>query len=106
MMVIKRMNPMSVGKIYAVLGAIMGVLVGLMFFAFSQATSSLYSGSSAYGGSKVPQGLLAGLGAFAIIVAPIVYGIGGFIGGVIGAAIYNVVAKWVGGIELDLEQKS
>jgi hypothetical protein len=27
----------------------------------------------------------------------------GFIGGVIGAAVYNLVARWIGGIELEVE---
>ena len=36
------------------------------------------------------------------IVFPIMYAVLGFIFGVIGAAIYNLVAGWTGGIEFTL----
>lgn len=41
----------------------------------------------------------AGLGFFFIIFIPVMYAIFGFIGGVIMGFVYNVVAKWTGGIE-------
>ena len=31
------------------------------------------------------------------------YGLMGVVGGAIGAALYNLVAGWVGGIEVELE---
>ena len=34
---------------------------------------------------------------------PLIYGAMGFVGGAIGALIYNLFAKWVGGIELEME---
>ena len=37
------------------------------------------------------------------ILMPVIYGVMGFIGGVIGAAVYNLVARWIGGIELEVE---
>lgn len=40
--------------------------------------------------------------AFAIF-APIFYGVLGFIFGAIGAFLYNLMAKWMGGIEVRLE---
>jgi hypothetical protein len=36
---------------------------------------------------------------FLVILIPLLYSALGFIGGVIAAAVYNVVAKWTGGIE-------
>ena len=38
-----------------------------------------------------------------VIVMPLVYIVVGFIGGIIGAFIYNIVAGWIGGIEIDYE---
>jgi len=35
---------------------------------------------------------------------PITFAIPGFIVGAIGAFIYNLVAGWIGGIEMDFEQ--
>lgn len=38
-------------------------------------------------------------GAVFFIFVPILYAILGFIGGVIAAFVYNIVAKWTGGVE-------
>ena len=38
---------------------------------------------------------------FAVFL-PVLYGFGGFIGGMIVAAMYNLVAKWTGGIEFEV----
>jgi hypothetical protein len=37
------------------------------------------------------------------IAAPIMYGLMGFVTGAISALIYNLIAGWVGGIEMELE---
>jgi hypothetical protein len=37
------------------------------------------------------------------IFMPIFYGIMGFVVGAIGALLYNLVANWVGGIEMEVE---
>lgn len=41
-----------------------------------------------------------------MIALPNFYGIMGFVGGIIMAAIYNFVAGIVGGLELDLEPRT
>jgi hypothetical protein len=46
-------------------------------------------------------GILAG-GAFLVILFPVIYGVLGFVGGIIAASIYNLIASWTGGIELTL----
>jgi hypothetical protein len=43
-----------------------------------------------------------GASAIFVIFIPIIYGILGFIGGIIAAFVYNLVAKWTGGIEFTL----
>ena len=37
------------------------------------------------------------------ILAPVLYGAMGFVFGAIGAWIYNLIAKWLGGIEIQME---
>jgi len=37
-----------------------------------------------------------------IILLPIVYGVGGFIAGFLGAVLYNAFAKMVGGVEVEI----
>jgi len=36
------------------------------------------------------------------VMLPILYGAGGFIGGIIAAALYNLIAKWTGGLEFEV----
>jgi hypothetical protein len=45
--------------------------------------------------------MLFGVGA--IIILPIFYGALTFVFALIGAALYNAVAGWVGGVEMDLQ---
>jgi hypothetical protein len=40
------------------------------------------------------------------IAMPILYGVMGFIGGVIAAAVYNLVAGWTGGLEFEIVDES
>ena len=42
-------------------------------------------------------------GVGAVVVMPILYGVMGVIGGVIGAVLYNVFAGMVGGVSLNVE---
>ena len=44
-----------------------------------------------------------GLGTGFAFALPILYGVCGFIFTAIGCAIYNVVAGWVGGVEVELD---
>ncbi len=47
-------------------------------------------------------GMLIFSTAFAVFM-PFLYSFMGFIFGLLGAYIYNLVAKWVGGIEFEIE---
>lgn len=41
-------------------------------------------------------------GVFLAILFPVLYAVAGFVGGIIAAAIYNLVAKWTGGLEFEV----
>jgi hypothetical protein len=88
---LKRVGILSMGLFCGVTGALMGLLGGAMMFVFSLAAGA---------GVRGP-GVMLGVGAGALIMAPIMYGILGFIGGCLNAALYNVVAGLSGGIEMD-----
>ena len=49
-----------------------------------------------------PEGT-GGFGTVFALAMPIIYGLMGVIGGAIGAALYNLVAGWVGGIEIEFD---
>ena len=98
-MKIKRIDPVSFASTYAVVLAGIGLCIGAVF-----ALVSLV------GGSMIPKGEASGIpmggaifGVGAIIALPIMYGIFGFIGGLIGAIVYNIAAKFTGGVAIDTE---
>lgn len=53
------------------------------------------------GAGKSPFAGIFGM-VFAILM-PVLYGVLGFIAGAIGALLYNLFAKWVGGFEVEVE---
>jgi len=93
-MVIRRVNPFSVAKIMGILYGLMGLLFGGFISLFS------FVGSAFAPKESGAMGLLFGVGA--IIALPIFYGVIGFVMTLIGAALYNLIAGWVGGIEIDV----
>ena len=80
------------GGIYAVMGFVFGAIISL-FFVLGGAVFSGQDGSSA--------GLFFGVGS--IIILPIMYGLLGFIFGLFVGWLYNVIAKHVGGLKIELE---
>lgn len=89
---LRRIKVLSLAKVYTVLMALIGLFTGIYYaiLGISFGVSQGFSG--------------AGLALFNIIVTPVYFGILGFVAGVILALLYNIVARWVGGIELDLEK--
>jgi len=85
---ITRFSVAQTAKVSAVLYA----LLGLLFTPFV-----LLAGALAPGGE----------GQFSMIFAlafPVLYAVVGYVGVAVGCAIYNLVAGWVGGIEIELNQ--
>ena len=74
--------------------AVLGLIVIPFLLLGSLATANL---------PAAQRGLFAFVGVGMAIAAPIFYGVIGFIGGVLSAALYNLFAKWVGGIEVEVE---
>ena len=96
---LKRIELLSAAKVSAVVSAIWGFIVAILGLAFVAPAATYYTQMA---GTGVPTGMMMGLGIASIIVVPIVMAIMGFIGGAVGAFIYNLAAKYVGGIKLDL----
>ena len=91
---IKRIAPLQLAKMLAILYGIMGLIFVPFFLIFS-----LFA-------PQVSQQQRVGMMVFGTgfaILAPFLYAAMGFVFGAIGALIYNAVAKWVGGIEVEVE---
>jgi hypothetical protein len=96
-MVIRRVGPLSVAKISGVLYALMGLFIGGIFSLISVAGVAF----APQGSNAGFPGMLFGVGA--IVALPIFYGLLGFVMSLIAAGLYNLIAGWVGGIELDIQ---
>jgi hypothetical protein len=95
-MVVKRIGPLSLAKISGMLYGLMGLIFGAIISLFS-----LVGGALAPGKDAGFAGML--FGAAAVVILPIFYGLLGFVMSLIGAFLYNLVAGWVGGVELDVQ---
>ena len=103
-MTIRRFGIFSVAKMQSlvmfVIGLIIGVIYGLLFMVFGAAISAF----GARGEGSVASGVPSIIGGVVIMIAvPIFYAVIGFIGGAIGALVYNLAAGMIGGIKFELE---
>ena len=95
-MIIKRIGPLSCAKLSGLLYAVIGLLIGGVF---SMAAMAGAFASETAGAAGI--GAIMGVGA--VIVFPILYGLMGFVATLIAAWLYNVLAGFVGGIEIDTQ---
>jgi hypothetical protein len=100
MATVKRIGPGSAFKVGLVLYGILGLFLGCMMALISMVAGSLTGMAGA--DASVAKMMGIGMGFGAIIIFPILYGVIGGIFAAIGAAVYNLVAGWVGGLEVDI----
>lgn len=93
---LRRVNPVQFALVSATLYAILGFIFALLWLPFGAMMAAMPGVNAHWLG--------AGFGVAALILWPIVYFVIMFIGGLITAALYNLVAGWTGGIEVTLEQ--
>ena len=95
-MIVKRIEPLSLAKLTGVLYAACGLVGGFFLALFS-----LMGGAASENTGGPVLGALFGVGA--VIFLPVLYGGVGFLGSLLMASLYNLLAKRVGGIELQIE---
>ena len=99
MATLKRIEPASAMKIGAIIYAFLGLFIGVVMACVSLVAGSL----TGMGGTAMGMRIFGvGMGFGAIIVAPIIYAIIGAIGAGIAAVVYNLAARWMGGLEVDI----
>jgi hypothetical protein len=94
MHIIKSVGVLSVAKILGLVYACLGLIFTPLFLLMGVLGSAL-------GQQNSPVAGIFGIG-FAVLM-PVLYGAVGFVGGAIGALLYNLFAKWVGGFELQID---
>ena len=101
-MVIKRFGVLSAAKLYAVVMAAIGLIIGIPLGLIMMVVGAAMMSMGRDGGAA-PGGVGIGMGLFYMIGLPIMYGLMGFIFGALGALVYNMAAGFLGGLELELE---
>jgi hypothetical protein len=99
-MIVKKVSPLSVAKVAGILYALIGLCFGALFSLFAMIWRASLSISNTPDLPGFPAFLF---GTGAIVIFPVFYGVMGFVFALIGAALYNVVSGWVGGIELEIQ---
>jgi len=101
---IKKIKVLSFARFQALLVALLGLLAGIIysfggFIVDILVTLGWVSTTETFG---LSYGTVLAFGA--LIGMPIIFAMFGLIVGAIGAVLYNIFARWFGGIELDFEQ--
>jgi hypothetical protein len=100
---IKSVSVMSVAKVMGLIYGALGLLIVPIFLVVGLASSMAVKQAQQTTGSNFPAALGPVFAILMAIAAPIMYGLIGFVTGAISALIYNLIAGWVGGIEMELE---
>lgn len=82
---LKKINTLKMGFFMALFYGIISLMIVLPMSLFSSVSIGF------------------GSGLFMLILIPIIYTIVGFIGGLITGALYNMISKWIGGLEFEVE---
>lgn len=96
-MIVKSVGAVSLAKVFGALYVILGFGFGCLFALFS-----VLGGSMSESEVGPVGGAIFGLGA--IVIAPVAYGIIGFLGTLFMALMFNLVAGLVGGVEIHIDQ--
>lgn len=100
--VIKRIGVLSLAKVYGVVMAVFGLILGVMSGLFMMLMGSLASIGNAPEASGAAA-IMGGMGIATVVVLPIAYGALGFVSGALTAWIYNLAAGFSGGLEFDVD---
>jgi hypothetical protein len=90
-------NALKLGITFAVIYGVLSLIFIIPFFLIM----SLVAAAGARSGTQALPAVFTGV---FMIFLPIIYAVLGFIGGVITAFIYNLTAKWTGGIEFTTQE--
>lgn len=96
---LRSINVVQLALMYGVICAVFGVVLGIFLAVAIMIVPTMTSTAG-----------MPNVGPLSIILFPIIYAIllfiAGFIEGLIIAALYNLVAGWIGGVEIQLEPRA
>ena len=105
-MTVRRIGVLSLAKIQAVVAAAIGLIIGVIYAVFMVLFGAVMATmGGGEGGTAAAAGGIVG-GVFMVVLIPLFYGVLGFAFGALSAAVYNLAAGSIGGLEMELEDKS
>lgn len=96
---VRQVDTMSVGKTLGVLYGMLGLIVGVMFGGLTLVGA--LAGASSRTGTAEMIGVGVGGAIGMAILAPLLYGAMGFVFGLISGVLYNLTAKFSGGVKFE-----
>lgn len=102
MLKIKKIESASCAKIFAFIYGVVGVLIGIFFFALVVSGEKLPDGIATFLGGDITE--LVGVSS--IFIFPLLYAGAGFVGGLLTAWVFNFGAKWAGGLKIEVEESA
>jgi hypothetical protein len=98
MATLRRIEPLSLAKVAAVLYGGLGLIIGAFVSLFAVVGSAFAAAAEE---SPLPfAGAIFGVGA--IVLFPLLYGFFGFLGALVVSSLFNLAAKLTGGVQVDL----
>lgn len=96
---VRQLDTISVAKTFGVLYGILGLILGVMFGGLT--LIGALAGASSRTGTAEMIGVGVGGAIVMAILAPLFYGAMGFIAGLLSGVLYNLTAKFSGGIKFE-----
>jgi len=97
---LKRIAPLQLGIVAGVFYALISLII-VPFFILIAIGAAFAPHAQAQ--NAMSAGLGVGMGLIFAVMAPIMYGVMGFLFGALAGLVYNLVARWTGGIEFVVE---
>src|SRR3954449_10297148 len=99
---LKRIAPLQAGKMLGALYGCIALLAVPFFLVFGLFGAFATSAADSQHGTATGA-LAGGVMIFLGLMIPVFYGLCGFVFGIITAVVYNLIAGWIGGIEVEVE---
>jgi hypothetical protein len=90
----RKVGALFLAKLFAIVLAFFGLVAGVIYSFGGAAYDVVTTGSASVG---------TALAFLALVGMPAMFAAVGFLIGAVGAPIYNLAARWFGGIEMDIE---
>jgi hypothetical protein len=101
---LKRIAPLQAGKMLAAFYGLLSLIMVPFMLTFMALGSFAARSHGGAGAPALP--LMFGMGIGFMVMLPLLYAFLGFIFGILGAFLYNLLAKWIGGFALEFEQEA